>query len=499
MVALFEKSNPGIDFQHQENLDFIDFKREALLPHELSKEGPSLAVGDVNADGKEDVFIGGAAGSSGVLYVQGNGDFKKSNSQPWNLDSPQEDVDAVFFDADGDKDQDLYIVSGGGKYAANAAQYQDRLYLNDGKGNFSKATNALPTLTTSGSAVAVADYDADGDMDLFVGGRHIPNSYPYAPQSYILQNNSDKSNAKFTDVTAQVAADLSKIGMVTDAVWVDLNGDKKLDLAVVGEWMPVSIFINKGNTFENETESWGISAATGWWNSIAAADMDGDGDMDLVAGNLGLNSRMKASASKPVEVFAKDIDNNGKIDPVVSSYVLNASYPIYQRNVISMHIPLLNQRFNRYEPFAKATTQQMFTPDELSGALKMNATTFATSYFENTGNGFNMKALPNLAQIAPTQAILLDDFDNDGKMDILTVGNFYYPEVETGRYDAGNGLLLKGNGKGSFEPLTIQKSGFFAAKDARDMKKVSVGGKPMILVANNNDVVEGFVLKKVLQ
>lgn len=489
-TPIFTKTDlAALAYQHQENTDFIDFKREPLLPHELSKEGPSLAVGDVNGDGKEDVFVGGAMGTAGVLYLQEGSSFGEATAQPWQADSPQEDVGALFFDADGDKDLDLYVVSGGNAAPKDAAVYQDRLYTNDGKGNFTKATDALPSETSSGSCVTAADYDGDGDLDLFVGGRVMPAFYPYAPQSFIFQNNG----GKFTDVTATVSVELSKIGMVKDAIWADINKDKKPDLIVVGEWMAVTVFINNNGKLENATEKWGLAGTKGWWNTVEAADMDGDGDLDLVVGNLGLNTRMKATPSQPLEVIAKDFDNNSSTDAVVSKFYQNNQYPIYQRGVLMSQMPYLQQRFNRYEPYANATTSQVFTVDELSGVLKLQATTMTTAYFENTGNGFKMKALPNLAQISPTQALALKDFDKDGKMDILLVGNFYYNEVETARYDAGNGLLLKGDGKGNFKPLSVRQSGFFAAKDARDLKIMKYNGRQLVIVANNNDKLESFV------
>ena len=487
---IFAKANVSIDYTHNENTNFEDVLREPLLPHDLSKEGPTVAVGDVNGDGKEDVFVGGALGSVGTLYLQGDG-FTKASSQPWEADIKQEDIGTLFFDADGDKDLDLYVVSGGSEFAKEAPELQDRLYINDGAGNFTKATDALPAEISSGSCVKAADYDGDGDMDLFVGGRLIPNYYPYAPTSSILQNN----NGKFTNVTATAAKDLAQIGLVKDAIWADINNDKQQDLIVVGEWMAVSVFINNKGNFTNETTKYGLADSKGWWNTIEAADMDGDGDLDLVAGNLGHNTRIQASAAKPLEIIAKDFDNNTSIDGVVSMYVQNMAHPIYQRDVLMSQMPYLQQRFNKYEPYATAATNQVLTSDEMTGALKLQATTLATTYFENTGNGFKAHVLPNLAQIAPTQSILLQDFDKDSKMDILIVGNFYYNEVETGRADAGSGLLLKGDGSGSFAPQTIRQSGFFAAKDARDMQILNYNGQRLIVVVNNNDKAELFSIK----
>ena len=320
--TIFAKADATIDYIHNENTTFEDVLREPLLPRDLSKEGPTMAVGDVNGDGKEDVFIGGAAGSAGTLYLQGEG-FAKANSQPWEADSHQEDIGTLFFDADGDKDLDLYIVSGGYEFLSNSPDLQDRLYINDGAGNFTKSIDAIPVEISSGSCVKAADYDNDGDMDLFVGARVIPFYYPYAPESFILQNN----NGKFTNVTTSIATDIAKMGMVTDAIWIDINDDKQQDLIVVGEWMNISVFINNNGKFTTETKKYGLENSAGWWNTIEAADMDGDGDLDLVAGNVGYNTRIKASANKPLEIIVKDFDRNNSPDAVVSMYFDENSTP----------------------------------------------------------------------------------------------------------------------------------------------------------------------------
>lgn len=480
----------GIDFKHSEN-NFIDFKREPLIPHKLSQNGPGLAVADVTGDGLEDFYVGGAAGQAGALFVQNkNGKFTKTNASTWTPDKASEDMGALFFDADGDTDLDLYIVSGGNAQAANSPLYQDRLYTNDGKGNFTKATKALPQMYHSGACVAAADYDADGDLDLFVGGRTLPNSYPLSPRSYLLQNNG----GTFTDVTATLAPDLATPGMVTGAVFVDLNGDQRAELALVGEWMPLTIFQFDQGIFSKMSTTANLGDTNGWWNTLTAADIDKDGDMDLIAGNLGYNSRFKVSAGQPACVYAKDFDNNGKLDAVMCHYIKGRSWPVAQRDILLGQIPSLRKKFPQYARYAEATIETIFTPEELKDAVKLEAKTFATTYFENQGDGrFTPKKLPIEAQISPTYGIVAEDIDGDGNMDLVIAGNNYHADVESGRYDAGNGLFLKGDDKGNFEPVHLTESGFFIPKDSRAVASLKLAnGKRLILVANNDDKLVGF-------
>ena len=491
-VPVFQAvKNLGIDFRHQED-DFIDFNRERLLPHKFSDLGPRLAVGDVNGDQLQDFYIGGARNQAGALFFQNaNGTFKRGDGAAFLPDAPYEDMGCVFFDADGDGDADLYVASGGSTYDAGSVNYQDRLYLNDGTGNFTKAqAGTLPEITASGSCVVAFDYDKDGDLDIFVGGLVTPGQYPTAPQTCLLQNNG----GKFTDVCAQVAPGLSHIGMVNDLLWADLDGDGNEELLVVGEWLPVTVFKNNGGKLENATANFDLQNTNGWWNCVRAADFDGDGDLDLVAGNLGWNTRLKASGSEPLQLFSKDFDGNGSLDPVLAYYNFGKLYPLPQRDIMLKQLPSLKKKFVRYGVYGKATIQDVFSKSDLDAAQHFEAKTFATTYFENQGGKFVAKPLPIQAQFAPVNQILAEDFNGDGHLDILLAGNSYSPEVETGRYDAGNGLLLTGDGKGDFTPELARETGFWATKAARDMAVVKLAnGKSLYLVANNNDVLQGFV------
>lgn len=484
----------GLKFRHREN-DFLDFQRERLLPHKLSELGPSLAVGDVNGDGLEDFFIGGAADNSAALFLQNpNSTFQKTSEKTWNADLAFEDLGAVFFDSDGDGDLDLYVVSGGNAFPANSDRYQDRLYLNDGKGNFSKTKKALPRITSSGSCVRVADYDSDGDLDLFVGGRVRPGAYPDPPQSYVLKN----EGGAFVDATQQVAPAFRSLGMVTDILWADLDGDAKPEMIVAGEWLPISIFKNENGKLVNRTDSFGLSETSGWWNCLIAKDFDKDGDMDLVAGNLGLNTRFKASKKEPLRLFAKDFDRNGNLDPVLAFYENDRLYPLPQRDVLLQQIPSLKKKFARHAAYAKADMETIFSPSELASALQLEAKIFATTYFENRGNGtFAIKPLSNEAQLSPTNKILAADFTDDGNLDFLLAGNNYSADVESGPFDAGNGLLLLGDGKGNFVPVLSRDSGFSATKAATDLAALKLAnGKELILVANNNDALQAFIKER---
>ncbi len=483
--------NLGIDFRHQED-EFIDFNRERLLPHKFSDLGPNIATGDVNGDGLTDFFIGGARNQAGALFIQNaNSTFKAASAATWLPDAPYEDMGCVFFDADGDGDADLYVASGGSTYDAGSANYQDRLYLNDGKGNFTKAqAGTLPAITASGSCVVAHDYDKDGDLDLFVGGLVNPGLYPTAPQTCLLQNNG----GKFTDVCAQVAPGLNQIGMVNDLLWADLDGDGVEELLAVGEWLPVTVFKNNNGKLEDATAAFGLQNTSGWWNCIRAADFDGDGDMDLVAGNLGLNSRLQASENEPLRLFSKDFDGNGSLDPVLAYYNSGKLYPLPLRDMMIKQMPPLKKKFVRYGAYGKATMEEVFSKSELDAAQQFEAKTFATTYFENQGGKFVAKPLPTQAQLAPVNQILTDDFNGDGHPDLLLAGNSYSPDVETGRYDASNGLLLTGDGKGNFTPVPGRESGFWATKAARDMATLKLAnGKSLYLVANNDDVLQGFI------
>ncbi len=479
----------GVDYRHRENA-FDDFEKETLLPHRMSTFGPGLAVADVNGDGLEDFFVGGAKGFAAKLFLQRpGGTFAAAPSQPWTADKEAEDTGAAFFDADGNGAADLYVVSGGGEFAPDSPLLQDRLYLNDGKGNFRKAANALPVMLSSGSRVVPADYDRDGDVDLFVGGRLVPGKYPFPARSYLLQNDG----GRFTDVTATVAPELAEAGMVTDAAWGDFDSDGRLDLTVVGEWMPVLLLRNAGGKFTSVTAKAGLGESSGWWFSVAAGDFDRDGDLDLVAGNLGRNYKYKASAKEPFEVYCSDFDENGALDIVLGYYNGGSLYPLRGRQCSSEQMPFIKEKFPDYKTFGLARLQEVYGEESLEKALHYQAKTFATSYFENRGDGtFAATAFPNAVQLSAINAILPGDYDGDGHADLLMAGNLYASEVETPRGDAGIGVFLRGNGKGQFRPVPSRQSGFYADGDVKDMRLIRLGtaGALGVLAARNNDSLQ---------
>ncbi len=487
--ALFHETRAtGIEFRHRED-DFIDFNRERLIPHKFSDRGPKIAVADVNGDGLEDFFIGAAGGQAGALFLQqANGRFQQSGQAVWQADAVYEDMGCVFFDADGDGDPDLYVVSGGSAYQANSPNYQDRLYLNDGNGNFTKAPEGvLPTMRASGSCASVFDFDKDGDLDIFVGGLVEPGSYPMAPQTYLLRNDG----GNFTEVCAEVAPELQRIGMVNAMLWTDLDGDGAEELIVAGEWLPISVFKIEAGKLKNATAKFGFENTQGWWNCLKVADLDGDGDLDLVAGNLGLNTRLKASPKEPLRLVAKDFDDNGSLDPVLAYYNNGKLYPLPMRDLIIKQLPYLKKKFVYNRVYGNATLEEVFSKKEMEGAIQLEAKMFATVWFENRNGKFVAHPLPTQAQFAPCNQLLLEDFDGDGNTDILLVGNSYSPDVETGRYDAGNGLLLSNDGKGNFQPIPNRYTGFWATKAARDLAPIRLAdGGALLLIANNNDEMQ---------
>jgi hypothetical protein len=488
---LFNKQKiKGIEFRHQED-EYIDFNRERLIPHKFSDLGPAVAVADVNGDGLEDFYIGGARDQAGALFLQrADGSFQRGPGASWEEDAYFEDLDCVFFDADGDGDPDLYVVSGGSTSDAGSANYQDRLYINDGKGQFSRApTGTLPEIRSSGSCVAVKDKDGDGDLDLVIGGLVTPGSYPLAPQTCLLEN----KGGKFAEVCAESAPGLKELGMIRDLEWEDLDGDGKAELIVAGEWLPITIFRYDAGKLINATAEFGFSGTEGWWNCVTLADMDGDGDKDLVAGNLGYNSRLKASTAEPLKLFAKDFDDNGSIDPILAYYNGGKLYPLALRDMLIKQLPFLKKKFVRHGVYGKATLDEVFPEAELADAQALEAKTFASSYFENNQGKFVARALPAMAQLSPVNEILAGDFNRDGKQDLLLAGNSFSSDVESGRYDSGNGLLLAGDGQGNFSVILPSESGFWAVGVVRDMAPVKLAnGKTLILLAKNNDHLEAY-------
>ena len=481
----------AIDFRHKEN-NYNDFKREIMLPHMLSTLGPKLAVGDVNGDGLEDAFIGGAKGSSGGLFLQTpKGRFVKSDHIDLEEDALSEDMGALFFDADVDRDLDLYVVSGGNEFEKTDAALKDRLYINLGKGNFVKSKTSLPDFTSSGSVVKAVDYDGDGDQDLFVGGRILPNEYPFAPNSYLLENNG---KGMFQDVTASRADGFKNIGMVSDALWTDFNGDDQPDLLLVGEWMPITLFVNQNGLFKNITEEVGFKNSDGWWNTLSQADFDQDGDMDYVAGNFGLNSQLKTSIEQPVSIFAKDYDTNGSVDAILSCYDEGKNYPVFSKDDIQQQLSILKNRFVRYKEYAALTIDQVFKPEELEGSKVLYAKNFETSFIENLGNGqFKIKAMPKETQFSPIYGISTGDFNQDGHLDIVMGGNFTASRVKFGHYDAIKGICLLGDGKGEFRYLDASDSGLMLSGEVRDIQNmVSASGEQYMIFSRNNDTPKIF-------
>jgi len=472
----------GINFLHKEN-NYSDLSNQPLLPQTQSAIGPSMAVGDVDSNGLDDFYIGGSAGNPGIFYLQQpSGQFTK---QDFLQDVENEDVGSLLFDADNDGDLDLYVVSGGSEFAAGSSSYQDRLYKNDGKGNFQKDLAALPSIRASGAVVTAADFDGDSDLDLFVGGRLLPEKYPQAPESYILRNES----GKFINITDEISAELKKVGMVTSALWTDFDNDGQVDLLVVGEWMPVTFFRNVKGKLVNVTASTGLGATSGWWNSLVGADMDNDGDVDYVLGNLGLNTPFKASADEPLTIYSGDLDGNGMHHPILSWYIQGKNYPWPSRDVFVRQLPRLGKRFFKYNDYAKATMEDIIPPDARDRASVLKSSYFSSSYMENLGKGkFSIIPLPIQAQFAPIHGMLVKDADYDGNLDVLLTGNSYAPDVSIGRYDAFEGLYLRGDGKGNFSPVNPSKSGFIMNSDARSLIQLHGGsGNDLIIGAANSD------------
>ena len=475
----------GLTLEHREN-PFVDFHRERMIPKLLSREGPTVAVGDVNGDGLEDAYLGGAKEQAGRLLIQRrDGSFTPSDREAFRAHSLSEDLGAAFFDADGDGDLDLYVVSGGSEFSDRVPALEDRFYRNDGRGDFRHAPDALPPMNASGSTVAPHDIDGDGDLDLFVGGRVVPWRYGLDPASSLLENDG---SGTFTDVTARLAPELASAGMVTDAVWEDVDGDGRADLVVVGEWMPIRVFRSAGAGRLEPLEVPGLERSGGWWNRIAAADLTGDGLTDFVLGNLGLNTPLRASETEPLVMYVKDFDRNGFAEQIIARPNEGAGYPLALRDDLLGALPYLRSRYPDFESYALQTVTDIFSSEELADAVVRRAHTLSTALARNEGGGsFTLVPLPLEAQFAPVYGVHVDDLDRDGRADLLLAGNFDGFEPELGRARASYGLALRGDGSGGFEPLSIEESGFFVPGEARDIARLETPRGPVWIVARNDD------------
>jgi len=475
-------------FLHKENV-YNEYTDQILLPHEFAKSGPFISAGDINADGAEDFYVGGAKDQAGCLYIQQNDKFNKQAVPAFEADKKYEDIGSVFLDVDKDGDLDLYVVSGGSEFPEGSHMYQDRLYINDGKGNFSKSS--LPVTASSGSTVISFDADGDGDFDIFRGGEVLPHQYPKAPLSYLLIN----ENGKLVDKTKLMAPDLVQVGMVKTGVATDLNGDKKTELIIAGEWMPIKVFEFVNGKMVDKSSAYGFEGTEGWWNKTIADDIDGDGDMDLIAGNLGENYKFSASKEKPFEVFAKDFDNNGTNDIFLAKHLNEIMVPIRGRECTSQQCPMIAQKFPTFLSFAESDLKEILG-DEIENAYRKQAYLFSTVMFINDKGRFTLKKLPVEAQLSTVNGILVKDFDGDGKKDIVLAGNKFDVEVETTPADASVGLLLKGGSNGDFISTKPVESGFFVPYNVKDIKAIKTRTGYVVLICSNNDSLRIFENKK---
>jgi hypothetical protein len=483
-------------YRHVENAQ-DDFGLQPLLPYELSKHGPVLAVSDVNGDGLEDLFIGGSADSGGSLFLQQrNGAFAESRAgQPWKVEQGYDVTGALFFDANGDGKPDLYLASGGYHRAPVSSFLQDRLYINRGGGRFVRDTAALPSMHTATAAVAAGDFNGDGKLDLFVGGRLLPRSYPYATRSYLLRNDG----GHFTDVTEQLAPELvDPGGMITAAVWIDFDGDGRPDLVTAGEWMPLQFFHNEGTHFRNVTASVGLPATRGWWFSLAVGDFNHDGRPDIIAGNFGRNHTFTTSAAGAgrLGVYAGDFTSNGHTDVLLTKEVAGKELPLFGLATIAGNIYTVGLKFPSYAAFAHADVEQVLGASVQARSLHYQVDTFASLYLQNNGNGtFTAVELPTAAQLSPVRGIALTDVDGDGNLDVVLAGNLYDTAPNTAPADAGIGLWLRGDGRGHFQPVPLGESGFLAPYDATGLAVIKTPAGSAVLVANSGDSLQAFLIK----
>ncbi|MBU3821060.1 CRTAC1 family protein [Flavobacteriaceae bacterium XHP0103] len=488
--ANFTRLNPealGVDFRHDEN-EFNDFSKQVLLPQKQSQQGPAFAVADINNDGLEDMFLGGALNQASEIYLQNSqGKFDKKSQTVFEKDKVYEDNGAHFFDADGDGDLDLYVASGGYELNENDALLQDRLYLNDGKANFVRSNN-LPKMLTSTKSVISFDYDKDGDLDLIVAGRVVPGKYPLSPKSYILNN----ANGSFTDVTNQVASDFGGVGMVNDIILSDYDGDDDKDLIVVGEWMPITVFANTNGTFEKKDLP-SLSDTNGWWNTISEIDFDNDGDMDYFVGNIGGNNKFHPSKEKPLHIYGNNFDGDGNYDMILSKLYNGNLVPVRGKECSTSQNPFVSEKIKTYKEFANSTLTDIYGTDVIANSYHKVVTEFESVYLENKGNGeFALKHLPTMAQLGPTMAFVFADVNSDGHLDVIGAGAIHESEVETVRYDSNVGYVLLGDSKGGLQPY--KDISFYNDLNAKQMELVRIKNELCLFIANNDRPLAIFKL-----
>ncbi len=485
------------DYTHKEDT-YVDYNQQQLTPFMLSSQGPGVATGDINGDNLGDFYVGGAKRQAGkVFFQQTDGTFQVNEFPTFEHDSQFEDVAAELFDANGDGTLDLYVVSGGNEYAYHTEGLRDRFYFNDRNQNFVRVGDAFPTVYENGSVAIAEDYDSDGDLDLFVGSRSVPHNYGISPDSHLFEN---QGNGKFEEVTDQVAPGLRQLGMVTDAIWTDIDQNGTPDLVVSGDWMPLTILYNKDGKLSKATEEVGLSQEKGWWQTVESGDFDNDGDIDLVVGNMGTNSALQASREEPIVMYLKDYNDDGQIDPIVGYTRNGKEYPVAPRDELLTQFKFLRPKFNSYRDYAGKTIQQIFGETLTEGTWEKKTVTNLHSVFvEQKDNGhFEIRPLPQKAQWFPVFAFSVNDYNKDGTLDLLSAGNFYDVKPSMGgRYDAGYGLFLRGLGDGNFESTDMQRSGFFVTGEARDIISISwMNDGALILVPKNNSTLHFFKTSK---
>jgi hypothetical protein len=483
---LFSSTEILSDIKHVEN-DYDDYKEQVLLPHKLSQFGPAIAIGDINGDGREDLFIGQSTGTASIIYVQNNlGQFILN--QTFTKDAIYEDVDAKFFDYDLDGDLDLYVASGGNEFKANSANYSDRIYENQ-RGSFIKRNDLLPKeFNISSSSIEISDFDNNGYPDLFIGARHIPHDYPAAASSVLLANNK----GTFKDVTGSIAEELNDIGLITDAAWTDFDGDGDKDLCVVGEWMAPTFFQNNDNSFKKINLST-LDSLSGWYYTIKPIDIDSDGDDDYILGNLGDNYKYKANSEEPFEVYYHDFDENGKKDLVLGYYNFGELFPVRGKSCSTQQMPNIKQITPTYDLFGKSTIKDIYGDENLINALHLTCYNFKSGILKNNGNNnFEFHPLPSIAQISSINDILTKDINNDGLVDLIIAGNLFTSEIETPRNDAGYGMVLMNQGNFSFKSFNSNETGLFIPYDSKQLNWISINQNDYLISGNNNSKISVF-------